>query len=311
MSSGGSLEIGSSPLDPEVLQLPAGLSGQLLFAEERAQPHFRILSLDLASGALGVVFGVEPGHFLFDFARSVDGTLALSYAAPDEPSGFNTADLYLATGQRSPERWIRAEKGVVLTDPAWSADGRWLYFTQARSDASEPPQVRRASRDGAEVQLVADSAHWPVFSRDGRWLLYIVLNPQSWSGGLRLVDTQTDTYTEHPAPDLHGLANPALGPSGRWLYFTAQKAASADLAAAKHAGSHGRDAAWWRIQAGGGEPERVAADTELFEGVYDADNGILAYSTPLGLYAVQPHGEPVQLVRSRALRAVDAPGGAP
>ena len=78
-----------------------------------------------------------------------------------------------------PSRFNAREKGGEL--PAWSADGRWLYFT-AGTNVWKVPAL-----EGKAVQVTKHGGYTPRESRDGQHLYYTKVEPGIWripvSGG--------------------------------------------------------------------------------------------------------------------------------
>ncbi len=123
-----------------------------------------------------------------DLAVSPDGAhTAFVLLRWDEPSDGRNADLWVVNhGERVPRRLTFDQ--AADTHPAWSPDGRWIYFTSARSlgDEDTPPfdgstQVWRIGIDGqglAPVTRVADGIAQFQLSDDGASLYYVVKHEQ-------------------------------------------------------------------------------------------------------------------------------------
>ncbi len=71
---------------------------------------------------------------------------------------------------------VNPRRGVHIHYPAWSDDGRYIYFVQAMSaDNTEPSQVFRVAASGGGVEPVIRTARraiYPVPTPDGRGLIY-------------------------------------------------------------------------------------------------------------------------------------------
>jgi Tol biopolymer transport system component len=71
-------------------------------------------------------------------------------------------------------RRLTSDGGNVL--PAWSPDGKWLYYTSIRST---PRRLYRAAVDGDDVELVAEDAVVAMLPPDGKWV-YFSRSGQIW-----------------------------------------------------------------------------------------------------------------------------------
>ena len=299
--------LGASPLDPEVQPLPSGWAGRVLFTEERSQPYFRVWSLDLEHGSMELAFTVEPGGFLFDFAQAADGTLALAYVAParEGPTDYTTASLFLSHHAGAPTPWIEAEAGEVLSEPCWTPDGQWLYFTRGRTDGSVPLTLERV-RKGADVPEFVAHGRSPAISADGSQLAFVHVNPATGDTQLRIHRLRSmEPRASFDSEGFHDLGNPTFGPDGRQLYFSALRGADA-----KHGGSHGEFVDWYRVPVEGGVPTLFAEAERVYAGALAPEGAGLVYSTGEGLVLAPMSGAPPELlVKSRAIRALGS--GAP
>ena len=96
-----------------------------------------------------------------------------------------------------PNRFNAQESGGEL--PAWSADGRWLYFT-AGTNVWKAPAL-----EGKAVQVTKNGGYTPRESRDGQHLYYTKAEPGIWripvSGGQ---ETLRDRRASKPSFQLLG-----------------------------------------------------------------------------------------------------------
>jgi Tol biopolymer transport system component len=134
----------------------------------------------------GVTFG---DHELVFVDHSGNTRVLTSKKRPYEDFSISPDGRFIATTIEGPvtDTWIhdivrdtetRFTFGVEHRDPAWSADGKRVAYSGYR-DGKFTIDWKTLDGSGPEEQLVAsDYAVWPwFFSRDGRVLLYVVLNP--------------------------------------------------------------------------------------------------------------------------------------
>ena len=109
------------------------------------------------------------------FAWSQDGA-RLAYIEMDRDAG--EARLVVAgPGKKTVLAALAIQKGAGLSNPepanmSWSPDGKTIVF-EFKESAAPAPSVYLAHTDGTGVVRLADSAHAPAISADGRCLAYI------------------------------------------------------------------------------------------------------------------------------------------
>ena len=133
--------------------------------EIEATPH-NLWHLDLASGALTRLTHEGANHrpvvsrdgrfFVFSSDRTTPRSL---FRQPTDGSG-------------APERLVNAASTQNVT--SWSADGRWLVFTQATPATRDDIWVLALDGGSTPRPLLqtASSEHQATFSPDGRWIAY-------------------------------------------------------------------------------------------------------------------------------------------
>ena len=133
--------------------------------EIEATPH-NLWHLDLASGALTLLTSEGANHrpvvrrdgrfFVFSSDRTTPRSL---FRQPTDGSG-------------APERLVDAAAAQNAT--SWSADGRWLLFSQDTSTTRDDIWVLPLDGGGTPRPLVqtASAEHQATFSPDGRWIAY-------------------------------------------------------------------------------------------------------------------------------------------
>ncbi|WP_238382916.1 TolB family protein [Cognatilysobacter segetis] len=159
---------------------------------------------------------------------SPDGS-TIVWASPDRAGGPGGGDLWQA--RRVDGRWqdpmpLALDTAAREADPAFSADGRWLYFASDRAGGVGGDDLYRAPVDtdgriGAAVHLGAavnsrgdDRA--PVPNRDGVRLMFA----SDGRGGARGLDLFVARWNGHAFGDAHalpGLATDADECDGAWI----------------------------------------------------------------------------------------------
>ncbi len=108
---------------------------------------------------------------------------------------------------------IIAAASLIDTEPRFSPDGRWIYFT---SDRGGTPQVYRMNATGGEVQRITFEGSYNVTPRpspDGKTLAYITRNGGKFQVALLdLANRQVQIITDSDRDE-----SPSFAPNGRMI----------------------------------------------------------------------------------------------
>ena len=126
--------------------------------------------------------------------------------------------IYVIDAQKPSTPRRLTHSGAIDTEPVWSPDARYIYFT---SDRGGGPQIYRMAPDGSGVQRVTFSGDYavsPRISPDGRTLAYVARRNGSFQ--VRTLDlasgaelTITDTTMDE---------SPSFAPNGRLLLYATE-----------------------------------------------------------------------------------------
>jgi len=148
-------------------------------------------------------------------AWSPDGrTLALTLSR-DGGSQLNLLDLSAAGSE--PRRL--AQSASIDTEPAFTADGKTIYFV---SDRGGSPQIYRVSASGGTPERVTFGGNYnisPALSPDGRWLAYI----SRVSGAFKLHVMELASGVATAITDTIADERPSFSPNGRMLIYATQQ----------------------------------------------------------------------------------------
>jgi TolB protein len=102
---------------------------------------------------------------------------------------------------------------AIDTEPRFSPDGQWIYFT---SDRGGSPQIYRISVAGGEAQRITFEGSYNVTPRpspDGKTLAYIARNNGKFQVALiDLANRQTQVISESDRDE-----SPSFAPNGRMV----------------------------------------------------------------------------------------------
>jgi Tol biopolymer transport system component/tRNA A-37 threonylcarbamoyl transferase component Bud32 len=222
-------------------------------------------------------------------------------------------------GNLSPNRIVvcRVRDGAVTTvtdsislnvSPAWSPDGRWLYYVSSRRGPRDLYALRISQSGHASGQPVRLStglgAQSISISANGARIAYAVYTDKSniWS---LPVPSHPPVSTAAATPVTTGsqvIEGVRLSPDGRWLYYDSDRAGNADI---------------YRRPLAGGEAERLTTDpADDFAPDPSPDGREVAFhswrSGSRDVYVLPLDGRPLQRVTSspgQELLAVWSPDG--
>jgi serine/threonine-protein kinase len=180
--------------------------------------------------------------------------------------------------------------------PAWSADGKDVYYIADRSGSGVGPVYARRSDGTGSPRLLfhydVDFGHVQA-SRDGRWLLLRTAPPPPGSVdilGLRLGDSVPVPLVATQATELY----PALSPDGRWLAYSSDESGAFEVYVRPFPETAG--AKWQVSTAGGSQPMWSSTGRELL--YVNGKNEMVSAQIPPGatfsvgaqrtLFSVQP-----------------------
>ncbi|HEY3111376.1 MAG TPA: hypothetical protein VGL23_21650, partial [Chloroflexota bacterium] len=289
-------------------------------------------------GQTRVVFKTPPGGQLKDPAWSPDGkTIAFAYAPPRATPRAGapiveqllSSDVMLvdADGQNLRPGALHDGPGQILETPAWSSDGRALYYSyyaptyKGEELVSEALEVRRREIGSAASATVVSGASNPTASRDGQWLAFVGEDSNEGQS-LKLVPAaggQAKTLVK--ADRFAALLSPRFSPDGQTIAFSAasiptspgapQPKGSApldllrQLVAPASAYAHGLPWEIWTIPTAGGEPKQltqIQEDTPY--AAWSADGGRLLVYGAGGLHRVD-----IKATQTQTLSSYGAHGG--
>jgi hypothetical protein len=143
----------------------------------------------------------------------------------------------------------------------WGQSSREVIYSMGTPDG---PQIFRkpASGAGDEVRLPGIARHYAAFpddwSRDGRWLVYVVVSDRAFDVWALNVEKKTaEPLLQSPANEVQ----PRLSPNGRWLAYASDETDTWEVYARGFGETQGK----WQISRGGGmQPVWRGDSRELF-----------------------------------------------
>jgi TolB protein len=148
-------------------------------------------------------------------AWSPDGKRLALTLSRDGGSQLNLLDL---TVPGSEPRRI-AQSSSIDTEPAFTADGRAIYFV---SDRGGSPQIYRVSAAGGNPERVTFSGSYnisPALSPDGRWMAYI----SRINGAFKLHVMELASGASTAITDTIADERPSFSPNSKMLIYATQQ----------------------------------------------------------------------------------------
>jgi hypothetical protein len=283
------------------------LQGKLIFTAGTEG----ILQLDLATGTVTNLFAPADPVNSWVVASAVspaDQHLVMAYAPPPSNNSvqFGYTSLYAlpAGGAGSPQPVFgRPITQETYFDPAWSPDGKWLYYVHLTSPITQTGisrfAIERMAYPDGQPALVAQDAFWPRLSADGT---HLALVHYDYTTGIQTLFVAAPDGTQArqvalPA-DFQSTDSPMFTPDGKAIIFsgiTNSSPASLSwfdrLLGVHVAYADGSPADWYRVSLSGGPPVQLnrVADTSMY-GTFAPDGQHIAYISSSGVFVMKPDG---------------------
>lgn len=215
---------------PDLPPVPEELSG-VMVAETGDGALLRV-SLEGGQPRL-LLPSLPPGALATSPAVSPDGrTVAFAYFAPQEGEpGYGPFGIWLASLASGEMRELTTPQSPQgsFAFPAWSPDGRWVYFNafdpildQEGNFAGVEIRLVRLPPEGGEVETVLTEALFPTLSADGQMLSFMRRDPETFVASLWVSGPQGESPRQIlDGEDFLALQFPAVSPDGRWVAFAA------------------------------------------------------------------------------------------
>jgi Tol biopolymer transport system component len=181
--------------------------------------------------------------------------------SPDQKSAAGTrwvdgnGDIWIIDLERDTPTRLTFDDAVDLA-PAWSPDGRTVYFTTQRGAAMH--LYRKPADGSAEAEQLQETEHdqWVAdVSRDGRLLLYAEDHAKT-KGDLWVLPLDGDGEPEPFLVTRFAEYNARFSPDGNWIAYESDESGQRELYVRPYPGPGGK----WQVSAAGGRYPRWSPD---------------------------------------------------
>jgi Tol biopolymer transport system component len=231
-----------------------------------------VQTLDLSTGNVTTVFQAPAGGWVDAAMVSPDGKqLLLSYQPPPGTEYGTLAALYVMPLDGSQAPAILFAPGSTedrYYQPGWSPDGRSIYYTHATYGSPPRWEIMRMAYPNGKPEKLADHAYWPSLSPDGKYLVFVSIDPST--GNKRLFranadGTQASEISVSGPPSQGIVGAPIFLPGNQSILFSAPSAQQAlepnwaerllgiTVAFAQSSAA----SEWWVVPATGGAPTQL------------------------------------------------------
>ena len=290
------------------------LSGRLVYTSAVFQGQsilIDIRSLDLTTGVVTTIFETPNGGWVEAVTVSPDNKqLVLAYVPPVGVPYAGQKGLYgmPLDGSTFPQLLFTPPS---LEDnyyqPAWSPDGKYIYFTHFKNQ-SAIFDVWRMPYPNGKLEKLADNASWPRVSGDGRRLVYVWIDSGRRVNRLYVANADgSDAHkldlTGPSAPEI--IDAPMFAANGQSIIFSAPNLGQSsapglfliglDIKRVLRNGSVPSD--WWSVPLAGGEPNRLTNLHALaLFGNFSPDKKYIAVFNADGVFVMTPDGSGLTVV---------------
>ncbi len=249
---------------------------------------------------------LKPQTFAGAPAVSPDGkriVYSVSDTAKATQNKDNGTDLYVMDADGKNARLLvdHVQVGSWLGEPAWTADGKSVYYT--RRDAHGAETIERADVATGKTQVVLQDAATPTISPDGKRIAYLKTDPQAFTQDLWVANLDgSDAKRLLGDPEFTSLVAPRFAPDSQRIVFVAvggpdrppvqrpQAAAFDPLAWLRPpaAEAHGVPYNLWAVNVDGSNLTRLTNDLEIDSPVtaWSPDGKWIAFMGDLGMYLI-------------------------
>jgi eukaryotic-like serine/threonine-protein kinase len=180
-----------------------------------------------------------------------------------------TADVWVKHLDRGPFSRLTFE-GRFNGVPSWASDGKSVVFLSDREEGGRRPYRKRADGSGALTRLSSVEMREVLYSRDGRWLVYVTA-PNAANPGIYAVRVGQDTTPVLLVPRRYDENGIRLSPDGRWLAYTSMESGPRQVFVCPFPG--GAASARWQVSTEGGSQPLWSPDgRELYYLASDPDH---------------------------------------
>ena len=207
----GLIDLEARVVNGTIASQPISNSTRIEGSAALSQDGSRIAVASFRSGGQEIWVGERDGSGLQQITRLGAGGISIGGWSPDgatitfEAAVDGNTDVYLVGSDGGHLRRLTTEPSIDGV-PAWSADGRSIYFSSTR--AGVVPDIWRMSPDGSSATRVTRNGGFqPQESPDREHLFYLDrhpggLNTESRLMRIRLVDGDEEPVLEHIRPFL-------------------------------------------------------------------------------------------------------------
>ena len=178
----------------------------------------------------------------------------------------NNTDIWLLEFARGGPGARFTFDAAIDTRPVWAPDGSQIVFSSSRNG---PPNLYRKPSSGAgeetELLKTAEPVAAQDWSRDGRFLLYVVTSPKTGADLWVLPmegDRKPTPFLATPFRETHGQFSPGPANASRWIAYDSNATGRPEVYVRPFPAS---SAGQWMVStAGGGQPRWRRDGKELF-----------------------------------------------
>jgi hypothetical protein len=274
---------------------------------------------DLKTNQNKTYWEMPVGGFLSGLSGNpVDSTLALAYS-PNPGEGkpqLGLTSLYLlAPNQTEPQPLLLPTvQFETFSSPQWSPDGKWLYFSHyapvfdAQGNFSSANyEIARIAPPDLTIETVLVDAEQPSFSADGSRMVYVKIDPATYTQSLWAANADgSDAHELLPMGAFAYFNSPTISPDGQNVLVggsgpytpgaTPQSVLPRQWWEPAVAEAHGPPWDIWKIPFAGGVPQKVSDLANDSPAVtYSPDGKMFAVLQP-GAVLLMLDGQPPLLV---------------